>query len=212
MKDVKTGRPYRSERRKEQARATRAAILRAARSLFVERGYEGATMEAIAEAAGVATITVYATFKSKRALLAEMIGAAVSGDQATVPVYEQEGALAIGRERDQRRQLELFAADIGGIMAKVSPLFEVMDHAAHTQPEIAELRERMLLARREGMRAFVKRLAAHGSLRVDEDEASETVWAITSPQLYRLLTRDLGWEPQRWSAWVARTLAAVLLG
>ena len=45
MTDVK--RPYRSRRRREQAEETRRRILTAARRLFVDRGYGGATMEGI---------------------------------------------------------------------------------------------------------------------------------------------------------------------
>lgn len=43
----------------------RAAILRAARAAFVAEGFRGASIEAIAAAAGVSTATVYAKFADK---------------------------------------------------------------------------------------------------------------------------------------------------
>jgi TetR/AcrR family transcriptional repressor of mexJK operon len=46
-----------------------AAIIGAAQRLFLERGFEGASVDAIAEAAGVAKATVYARFADKEALL-----------------------------------------------------------------------------------------------------------------------------------------------
>jgi TetR/AcrR family transcriptional repressor of mexJK operon len=49
------------------------AILKAAQRLFLERGFEGASVDAIAEAAGVAKATVYARFADKEALLKESI-------------------------------------------------------------------------------------------------------------------------------------------
>lgn len=49
------------------------AILRAAQRLFLERGFEGASVDAIAEAAGVAKATVYARFTDKEALLKQSI-------------------------------------------------------------------------------------------------------------------------------------------
>lgn len=49
------------------------AILRAAQRLFLERGFEGASVDAIAEAAGVAKATVYARFADKEALLKRSI-------------------------------------------------------------------------------------------------------------------------------------------
>lgn len=213
MSVVKGRRPYRSERRREQARSTRAAVMAAAGRLFVDRGYSGTTIEEIAKAARVAAITVYSTFGSKRALLAELVGAAVSGDQAPAPVYEQERARAVSREPNQCRQLSMFADQMAEILQRVSPLFEVVDHAATVAPEIADLRAEMLRGRLQGMRVFVRGLTAHGALRpgISEDDAVETVWAVTAPQLFRLLTRDLGWEPSRWSTWAAKTLSAALL-
>lgn len=52
----------------------RAAILDAAMSLFPARGYDGASVEAIAQAAGVSKLTVYSHFADKEALF----GAAVT--------------------------------------------------------------------------------------------------------------------------------------
>lgn len=46
----------------------RAAILEAARTVFLEQGYAGARMAAIAERAGVASGTIYLYFPSKEAL------------------------------------------------------------------------------------------------------------------------------------------------
>ncbi len=214
MSAVKSGRrPYRSRRRKEQAESTRAAILDAAGRLFSERGYTGTTVEAIAEAAGVAAVTVYAAFGSKRALLARLVGIAVTGDERPQPVYERERAQAVMRKPDQRRQVAMFAPHMAQIMERVSPLFEVMDHASPVAPEIVDLRQQILRSRLEGMRAFVRALARNGPLRaaLSEADAAETVWAITSAQLHRLLTRELGWDRARYSAWLADTLSAALL-
>ncbi len=49
------------------------AILHAAQRLFLERGFDGASVDAIAEAAGVAKATVYARFADKEALLRHSI-------------------------------------------------------------------------------------------------------------------------------------------
>src|SRR5215472_1525363 len=52
------------------------AILRAALSVFIERGIEGATIEQVADAAGVARTTLYRRWSSKEALIAQAIAAA----------------------------------------------------------------------------------------------------------------------------------------
>ena len=54
-------RAYDSTARKAVAQATRQSIMDSARHLFLESGYAGTTMLAIAQAAGIALDTVYAT-------------------------------------------------------------------------------------------------------------------------------------------------------
>jgi len=46
---------------------------------------------------------------------------------------------------------------------------------------------------------------------LQEDEAVETVWALTSPELHQLLVRVRGWTRQRYRDWLATSLAALLL-
>ena len=52
-------RVYRSDLREGQARATRRQIVEAASTLFAERGYAAATIDAVAERAGVSRKTVF---------------------------------------------------------------------------------------------------------------------------------------------------------
>ena len=56
-------------KRAQRKAATREAVLNAARKVFLDRGYEGATIAAIAEAAGVSPGTVLNASPSKIALL-----------------------------------------------------------------------------------------------------------------------------------------------
>ncbi len=51
----------------------RAAILQAAKSLFVEQGYAGVSMDGIAALAGVSKLTVYSHFGDKETLFSEAI-------------------------------------------------------------------------------------------------------------------------------------------
>jgi AcrR family transcriptional regulator len=57
--------------RTPRAEQTRAAIVEAALDLFTERGYEAATMRAIAQRAGVSTGNAYYYFSSKEELIQE---------------------------------------------------------------------------------------------------------------------------------------------
>src|SRR2546429_5341112 len=57
------------EKTKDAVRSKREAILNAARTLFVEEGYEETTVPEIAQAAGIAVGTVYLYFHNKHEIL-----------------------------------------------------------------------------------------------------------------------------------------------
>ncbi|MCY1004056.1 TetR family transcriptional regulator [Nannocystis pusilla] len=63
----------RPRRRRDGASDRRAAILDAAARLFLERGFEGADVQAIARAAGVGKATVYQYFAGKSELFVECL-------------------------------------------------------------------------------------------------------------------------------------------
>lgn len=58
-----------------RSRDRRQAILAAARRLFLEQGYAGTAMDAIAAAAGVSKATLYSHFGSKEALFGSIVEA-----------------------------------------------------------------------------------------------------------------------------------------
>src|SRR5262245_66485222 len=62
-------RPYRSRLRADQAQQTRRRVLESALQLFVDRGYAGTTVAAVADRAGVSPETIYLSLGGKRGLL-----------------------------------------------------------------------------------------------------------------------------------------------
>jgi AcrR family transcriptional regulator len=210
---VKPKRRYDSTRRREQATETRRRILDAARGLFTAQGWNGTTMDAIAREAGVAVETVYAAFGSKLGIIRPLIGIALRGDDAPTPLLEREKPKAALGETDPRRQLGMFALDIGVRLGRVAPLLEVVRTAGATEPEMAVLFRELHAARLENLTAFVRAVSRNGPLRpgLDESAAAETVWALASPELYRLLTETRGWSGEAYARWLADSLVALLL-
>lgn len=206
-------RTYDSSRRKQQALQTQRQIIEAARNLFIGRGYNGASIEAIAQEAGVAPETVYAAFGSKRAILARLFDVSLVGDDRPIPLLERPEPQAVMRETDQHRQIELFVDGIYEIMSRVAPLFGVMRAAAKTEPEIAEMLQNMLKARLQGMKAFVHALMKNGPLRdrLTANKAAETVWTLTSAEVFTLLRQDRNWSAQDHKQWLVDSLTRLLL-
>jgi AcrR family transcriptional regulator len=201
-------RAYRSPRRREQAQETRRRMLAAAGRLLAAHGYAGTTIAAVAREAGVAAETVYAAFGSKRALVGALVQASVRGEEGA-PASEQAGAAAVAAASDQREQVRLFAADVGGRLERVGPVLQAL--AAAAEPELAELLAKVDRNRLDGMRAFIAALEGHGPLRIESDAAAHTTWALASPELHQLLVQRGGWSQERYRDWLADTLAAALL-
>lgn len=206
-------RRYSSARRQAQAAETRRQIVAAAGQLFAELGYAGTTIEDIARAAGTAVQTVYSAFGSKRAILTRLVEVSVGGDEKDTPLLERPEPQMARHETDQRRQLHLFAHGIADIMARMSPIFEIMHIAAKTEPEIAEFQKKLLEQRLQNLTQFAAWVAANGPLRDDLDvqAAGETIWTLTSGEVYRLLTVERGWPRERYVQWLSSSLITLLL-
>ena len=61
------------KRKEREALRRRSEILQAAREIFMQKGYSGTTISAIAKAAELATGTIYLYFESKDALYVELL-------------------------------------------------------------------------------------------------------------------------------------------
>lgn len=209
----KPKRTYNSSRRKAQARETRLHILEAARKLFSENGYSGARIEAIAQEAGVAKETIFAIFGNKRNILARLVDISVGGDDQPIPLMQRPGPQAVMQEPDPVQQLRAFAQDVPNILERVAPVFEIMRMAAKTEPDIDELLKNLLDERLKNMGVFVQHVTAHTPLRdgLDEAQAAEIVWTLTSPEVFQLLTKDRQWSQERYAVWLGEMLVRVLL-
>lgn len=212
-KSIKSKRPYNSTRRQAQAQVTRQQIMAAARHLFIEYGYAGATIDAIAAEAGVATETIFATFGNKRTLLAKLISVAVGGDEQPMALLDRPGPQAVLQEPDPVRKLQLFAEGISFILERVAPLFAVIRAAAKTEPDMADLLKKILSDRLQNMKPVAKSVATRSPFRagLDEARAAEILWTLTSPEVFNLLTIDRGWSRQQYSDWLSDSLIRLLL-
>jgi AcrR family transcriptional regulator len=212
-KTRKPKRRYNATKRQAQARETRRQVIEAARRLFIEYGYAGATIDAIAQEAGIAPETIFATFGNKRTILAVVIDVAVGGDAQPVPLLQRPGPQAVLQQAEPAQLLQLFAADISAILERVAPMFAIMRVAAKTEPEIAELLKTRLEQRLRNLTAVAQRLAAQKALRegLNAEQAADIIWTITSPEVFSLLTVDREWAKERYVHWLGDTLIRLLL-
>jgi len=209
----KKRRKYDSSLRKAQSLETQMQVVEAARLLFIERGYAGTSIEKIARKAGVAPETVYSIFGNKKSILTRVVDVSVVGDGESIPLLARAQIREVENEPDQRRQIQMFAGRIQLIMSRVAPLFTVMRSAAMTEAEIAIILKKYLDSRMQGMSYFIDCLLANGPLQknLDKQTAVETIWALTSAEVYNLFMEDRGWSTDEYEFWLTETLARLLL-
>jgi len=205
-------RSYDSPRRRAQAAATRDAIVLAAHELFVERGYASTTIDALAERAGVSTETVYAAFGNKRTILARVVDVAIAGDDAPVPVLRRQWVRDLRNEPDPQRRVWLLAHQGRLMLERWTPVYDVLRVTADGDPEVAVLWEDVKAQRLEGQRTLLRIVAAGAPLRrgLSAREATDVLFAVGSPETYRLLVVDRGWSPERFERWYGDALGKLL--
>jgi TetR/AcrR family transcriptional repressor of mexJK operon len=101
--------------------AKRAAIVAAAAALFMERGYAGVTMEAVAATAGVSKMTVYGHFQDKAALFGAVVRVMSNQMVATLTSLDEGGGA-----RDLEPALVAFGNALLGLI--LSPQCVAMSH------------------------------------------------------------------------------------
>ncbi|MEA2632305.1 MAG: hypothetical protein QOE66_2524 [Chloroflexota bacterium] len=199
-------------RRRERARATRGRVLDAARELFIERGFVGTTIDAIAERADVSPETIYVTFGNKRSILAEVVDVSIAGGPTAAPVLEQAWVGELRDAPDPRRRLAILARNGRAILEQRAAIDEVVRGGAAADPEVAALWERGKAQRFAGQRELLRMVVGDAGLRpgLDLATAADILYAIGSPETYHHLVVDRGWTGANFERWYAETLELLL--
>jgi AcrR family transcriptional regulator len=149
-------RRYRSAHREEQAEQTRRRIEDAAYRLFLRKGVDETTIQAIAREAGVAAPTIYAVFKSKRGIVERLIERA-----AFTPAYDALVREALG-SHDPATRLRYAARICRGICDSLRGQSKLLRAASAIAPDLMRDKERMRFERQSGL---VDLLALSNALR-----------------------------------------------
>jgi AcrR family transcriptional regulator len=211
-RNVKPGRPREGAARQARTRRTRAAVVAAARSLFVERGYAATTIEAISDRSDTPQATVYRLFSSKLGILKEVLDVSVGGDDEAVAMTDRPQVRALLSDEDPKKQLAGFAALVHEVMARVGSVHRILADAAKSDEDAASLLAEIARQRHEGQRRVARSLARSGALRpgLRERDAADIIHAIASPEVYGLLV-DRGWSGERYEKWLRSILIDQLL-
>ena len=203
-------RAYNSPLRADQAQQTRRRILEAARELFGERGYAGTTVAAVAEAASVSPETVYLSVGSKRGLLEGVMD--ITGPHESVAEDEDWWDRVAGLPTPGERLASMVEYSCR-IMARTHRVHAIIRGAADKEAFAADLGRRLLQERLANQTDRIRRHVGR-ELRpgLSVEEAGQRYCALASPDLYHLLTGEMGWTPDHFRRWLTELVRTELLG
>ena len=209
----KATRSYLSSRREAGARRTKRRVLEAAESVFVAGGYAGATIRAIAAAAGVSVPTVELLFGTKARLLKAAIDMAIAGDDEAVPVLDRTWASAAIASASANEFLSNVAYMIGAAQARSAGLVLAVFEGSSNDPELADLTQQMIRQRAITAEWIVDGLADKADLREEltRSDAADSMWLLMEPAVFDRLVRHRHWTVDRYQDWFARTARRLLV-
>ena len=185
--------------------ATKQQIASAARGLFATHGYAGATITAIAAAAGIPAPTIYSAFGTK----ARILRAIAWGVTSTLDVdRSHDAALA---EPDPARGLRLAANIQRRQFEHMYDVIAIYAEAARTDPDIAQDLQTITANRERAFRRHLEAIAAHLAPGVSVSDALDIYITLVLPEIYRTLVPERGWTVDQYENWLAGTLIRQLL-
>lgn len=161
------------------------AILEAGLDLFCERGVEGASIEQIAQRAGVGKLTVYRRWSSKE----DLIAAAIERELRAYGSMPSNDELA-DQSPAQTLESMLPAAAAAAVRPRLRAMIARIAGSAVSHPELfAVYWEHYLLPRRRAAAVMLQRAQADGAIRADAG-VDVLIDMMAGAVLYRLLQPD----------------------
>jgi TetR/AcrR family transcriptional regulator, regulator of autoinduction and epiphytic fitness len=213
MSDPVNTRPYDTSRRAERTQASKRAVIEAAHELFLARGFADTTVDAISAASRVPIATVYRLFKTKTAILKQVIDTAVVGDDAPVPLGDRSVVKDAQAADEPKAMTAAWAHVARQVFDNTAALRLVLRVAAALDTEAAALQDSIEKQRRVGQARVARALADKGFLAagLKEAEARDIVYALMSIDTYRILRLEQRWSGTRYERWLANALYRLLV-
>ncbi|MEW2068959.1 TetR/AcrR family transcriptional regulator [Streptomyces sp. NPDC007346] len=182
-----------------RSEAARVAVLRAADDLLVDVGFHAMTVSAIAERAGVAKQTIYRWWRSKVAILLDVLEEDLHDRESwPEPPHSAQAAL----EQHVTHWSRVFTQSPTGHV-----LFVLIGHALHDAATATVLRDQVLSRQRQYDRARVRQaLALPPGGAVPREEADQLLDVLIGPAFHRAFTTGRPLDP-----WFAERLTATVL-
>jgi TetR/AcrR family transcriptional repressor of mexJK operon len=188
------GRPTREEAVRRDAR-----LLDVATTLFMERGFDGTSIDAVAEAAGVSKPTVYARYHDKRDLFAAVLRERIRQWLAPLSAAAEAQATEASPKSIKTTLHELSRHMLAYTLApEAGALQRILSAQAVQFPELAKLaNEEGWLRAVRAVSSLLGQAAARGQIKVDDpDLAADIFLNLVLGHCKRLVLYGIAADPK----------------
>jgi AcrR family transcriptional regulator len=160
-------------------------------------------MDAVAADAGVSVQTVYAAFKSKQGILMALLDAMAA--DADLPRMQAAVAAAAGNPKLQLRERVAFTARFFHAGAD---LIDIARTVSGVEPDLRAMWHEGEGRRHRAAAELVAEWDRAGALApgLTRAEATDLLWALSGPDVYRMFITERRWSRRRYERWVCATL------
>lgn len=181
---------------RQRSAAADAAILDATLALLRDRGYDGLTMAAVIEKAGVSSATLYRRWTAKSELVAAAIASLVPDDAVDIDTGSLDDDVAA------------FVRDVARAIAARGHMTELLRPGDKQDPELsAALRAKLLTPRLRTLQRILDRAAERGEI-TSPPSAETCLPLVVGPLHYRSAVLDEPLSP----AFLRRVVRTVVAG
>jgi AcrR family transcriptional regulator len=193
--------------REQHAAVTRRAILQAARELFAEQGFANTTVKGLAERAGVAVQTIYATFGSKAGVAMGLVD--LLDEEAGVEEIHAD----IQRTEDPPEMLRLTAHILRQIRERCGDIVNMARQGASTDERLASALAEGIRRRNAALATITRTLDSQKALRdgLNPQTAADIAAALLSDEICDVLVDQRHWSYDRYERWLGDALVQQLL-
>jgi AcrR family transcriptional regulator len=192
-------RHYTSPARQARADATRARILSAATTLFLEQGYARTSTASIGKAAGVSEASVFAAWRTKADLLVAVVSSSVV-NHPDFPLHTNPRLPEVAASNGTTAAI----AEFGGVIRRAHErswrLLAIAYSAGQEDPTVAAAVATAAQRRHDDCAWFVTRVIG-----LDPHTAAhkiDAVWALVSVENYRRLVIERHWPAHAYETWL----------
>jgi TetR/AcrR family transcriptional repressor of mexJK operon len=188
------GRPTR-----EEAEARDVRLLEVATHLFMERGFDGTSIDAVAEAAGISKPTVYARYHDKRDLFAAVLRGRIRKWLAPLSAAAEAQATETSPKSIKTTLHELSRHMVAYTLApEAAAVQRILSAQAVHFPELAKLaNEEGWLRAVRGVASILRQSAARGQIKGDDPElAADMFLNLVLGHSKRLAVYGIATDPE----------------